>query len=170
MRAPSWPRRIVAWPRTSGAGRLPAGRAIAPDSADVRTYLALHYARTASGKERFYVERGRGGQPDKVPALEALAVLHQTAGGTSELSTLRQRVYTLRSHHRGADASGRAGDGPRINGACNRVVRGSCSLNLQTDTELGVLYLASDAHRPETRGPRRLAIDPMYAMAFSTRR
>jgi len=72
--------------------------AIAPQSADVRTYLALHYAR-GKGWEKAVplLERVVTDTPERLPALEALAVLRERQGRIVEASDLRQKIYQLRT-------------------------------------------------------------------------
>jgi choline-sulfatase len=70
---------------------------LAPRSIDVRTYLALHYAR---GKEWAralpLLEQVVAEAPERVPALEALAVVRERQGRVSEAIDLRQKTYRLR--------------------------------------------------------------------------
>jgi tetratricopeptide (TPR) repeat protein len=71
--------------------------AMAPQSADVRLYLALHYARTRDWPravpvlEQIVVE-----SPERVPALEALAVARERQGRVAEAIALREHIYRLR--------------------------------------------------------------------------
>ena len=71
---------------------------IAPTSIDVRTYLALHLAR---GKDwqtaRPMLEKILAETPNKVPALEALAVVREREGNLPQAIALRQKLYTLRT-------------------------------------------------------------------------
>ena len=54
---------------------------IAPDSQDVRTYLALHYARGKQWERAVpLLERVVAETPDRLPALEALAVVRERQG------------------------------------------------------------------------------------------
>jgi choline-sulfatase len=71
---------------------------IAPDSQDVRTYLALHYARGKQWERAVpLLERVVAEAPDRLPALEALAVVRERQGRISEAVTLRQKIYGMRS-------------------------------------------------------------------------
>ena len=70
---------------------------IAPDSPDVRTYLALHHARGKQWERAVpLLERIVAETPDRLPALEALAALRERQGRIAEGIVLRQKVYTLR--------------------------------------------------------------------------
>ncbi len=73
-------------------------REIAPRSPDVRTYLALHYAR---GKEweraAPLLEETLVEAPERLPAIEALAVIRERQGRLEEALALRQRIYLLRA-------------------------------------------------------------------------
>jgi choline-sulfatase len=70
---------------------------IAPDSQDVRTYLALHYARGKHWERAVpLLEQVVAEAPDRLPALEALAVVRERQGQTSEAVTLRQKIYSMR--------------------------------------------------------------------------
>jgi choline-sulfatase len=71
---------------------------LAPRSQDVRTYLALHYAR---GKDWVraspLLEQVLAESPERVPALEALAVVRERQGRVPEAIDLRRRIYKLRT-------------------------------------------------------------------------
>jgi arylsulfatase A-like enzyme/tetratricopeptide (TPR) repeat protein len=72
--------------------------AIAPDSADVRTYLALHYARGKEWQRAVpLLERIVADDPDRLPAAEALAVIRERQGRIEEAIQLRQRIHTKRA-------------------------------------------------------------------------
>lgn len=72
--------------------------AIAPRSQDVRVYLALHYAR---GKEwqraAPLLEALAAEAPERVPVLEALAVVRERQGHIRESVDLRRKIYSVRS-------------------------------------------------------------------------
>ena len=71
---------------------------IAPKSDDVRLYLALHYSRGANWREAISVlERIVQEQPNRVAALEGLALVRERDGRIAEAVSLRQRIYTLRA-------------------------------------------------------------------------
>jgi arylsulfatase A-like enzyme/Tfp pilus assembly protein PilF len=148
---------------------------IAPNSPDVRTYMALHYARTAEWQKAVpMLERILAETPDKVPALEALALLRERQGQIEDAVRLRQKTYTLRSPT--AAELARLGEMQMALGQTSpaiasfeqaRALQGSA---FRHDTELGVLYLASqrldDARAALDRVPRS---DPAYPMALFKR-
>ena len=71
--------------------------AIAPQSPDVRTYRALHYARGRDWVRAVpLLERVVADSPDRVPALEALAVIRQRQGRIADAIALRRTIYALR--------------------------------------------------------------------------
>ncbi|MGA8808468.1 MAG: sulfatase-like hydrolase/transferase, partial [Thermoanaerobaculia bacterium] len=121
---------------------------IAPNSADVRTYMALHYARTADWPKAVpMLEQIVAETPDKVPALEALALLRERQGQIDEAVRLRQKIYTLRSpttnelSRLGEMQMGLGRTEPAIESF--EKARALAGASFKHDTELGVLYLAS---------------------------
>jgi len=148
---------------------------IAPNSADVRTYLALHYARTAEWPAAVpMLERIVAETPDKVPALEALAVVRERQGRLDDAVRLRQKIYTLRSPT--APELTRLGEMEMALGQTTpaidsfekaRAVEGPA---FKHDTELGVLYLASQRFEDaRTALDRVQPADPEYPMALFKR-
>jgi len=72
--------------------------AIAPDSVDVRTYLALHLARGKDWERAApMLERIVAETPNKVPALEALALVRERQGRIADAIAPRQKLYELRA-------------------------------------------------------------------------
>jgi len=72
--------------------------AIAPRSPDVRTYLALHYARGKDWPQAVpMLERIVAETPERLPAVEALAVVRERQGRIEDAIALRQKVATLRT-------------------------------------------------------------------------
>jgi choline-sulfatase len=148
---------------------------IAPNSPDVRTYMALHYARTAEWPKAVpMLERILAETPDKVPALEALALLRERQGQIDDAVRLRQRVYTLRSPTP-AELS-RLGEMQMALGQTAPAIesfekaRALEGASFKHDTELGVLYLASQRFEDaRTALDRVAASDPNYAMALFKR-
>ncbi|MGZ4779999.1 MAG: sulfatase-like hydrolase/transferase, partial [Thermoanaerobaculia bacterium] len=119
--------------------------AIAPDSQDVRTYLALHYARGKDWEKAVpLLERVVAESPDRLPAVEALALIRERQRRIGDAIVLRQQIYAVRTPtsaelaHLGAmqmavsDTAGAIASFEKAGGH---------------DLELGVLYLA--AHRFE---------------------
>ena len=72
--------------------------AIAPDNADVRTYLALHLARGKDWPKSVpMLERIVAETPNKVPALEALALVRERQGRLEDAIELRRKLFALRA-------------------------------------------------------------------------
>jgi choline-sulfatase len=148
---------------------------IAPDSQDVRTYLALHYARGKQWERAApLLERIVAEAPDRLPALEALAVVRERQGRTSEAVTLRQKIYGMRKPApmefvRLGELAMSAGQTviaiEAFEGA--RAIQGSA---FGHDLELGVLYLAARRF-PEARESldRVSPSHPDYPMALFKR-
>ncbi len=152
-----------------------AAEKIAPDSPDVRTYLALHYARTAEWPKAIpMLERIVAETPEKVPALEALAVLRERRGQIDDAVRLSQKVYTLRSPT--AAELTRLGQMQMALGQTAPAIdsferaRALEGTSFKHDTELGVLYLASRRFDDARTALDRVApSDPNYAMALFKR-
>lgn len=71
---------------------------IAPDSLDVRTYLALHLARGKDWPQAApLLEEIIAATPSKVPALEALALVRERQGRFPDAIALRRTLYSLRA-------------------------------------------------------------------------
>lgn len=152
-----------------------AAEKIAPDSPDVRTYLALHYARTAEWPKAVpMLERIVAETPEKVPAIEALAVLRERQGQIDDAVRLRQKVYTLRSPT--AAELTRLGQMEMALGQTAPAIesfekaRALEGTSFKHDTELGVLYLASRRFDDARTALDRVApSDPNYPMALFKR-
>jgi choline-sulfatase len=148
---------------------------IAPNSADVRTYMALHYARTSEWPKAVpMLERILAETPDKVPALEALALLRERQGQIEDAIRLRQKVYTLRSPT--AAELSRLGEMQMALGQTSPAIesfekaRSLSGASFKHDTELGVLYLASKRFDDARTALDRVApSDPNYPMALFKR-
>lgn len=148
---------------------------IAPNSSDVRTYMALHYARTAEWPKAVpMLERILAETPEKVPALEALALLRERQGQIEDAIRLRQMVYTLRSPtpaeltHTGILQMQLGQAAAAVESFENaRALEGSA---FRHDTELGVLYLAMRRFvEARTALDRVPPADPEYPMALFKR-
>jgi len=142
---------------------------IAPDSPDVRTYLALHYAHGKDWQRAVpMLEQILAQSPDKVPAIEALAVLRVKQGRLEEALALRQKLYTLRTPSPAELVS--MGMLAMQIGNTQAAIDAFEKAHQDHDLELGVLYLS--AHRFEEA---RAALDrvpashPDYAMALFKR-
>ena len=71
---------------------------IAPESADVRTYFALHLARGKGWRRAVpLLERVVAEDPDRVPAVQALAVIREREGRIPDAVALRQKIYAKRA-------------------------------------------------------------------------
>ena len=148
---------------------------IAPRSQDVRVYLALHYAR---GKDWLravpLLEQVVAEAPDRMPALEALAVIRERQGRVADAIALRQKIYSLRTpstEELTQFAHLEMGAGQTdLAIASFEVARARDRAAFKNDLELGVLYLAArrfaEARDALDRVP---ASDPSYPMALFKR-
>ena len=148
---------------------------ISPASPDVRTYLALHLARTPQWEQAVpMLEKVLADTPDRLPALEALARLREKQERMDEAVALRLRIYALRAPtaaelaELGELQMGLGRTAPAID-AFERA-KAAAPNRFANDFELGLLYL--DARRfPEARdaldriGPAH----PEYPMALFKR-
>jgi protein O-GlcNAc transferase len=122
--------------------------AIAPKSQDVRTYLALHYARTAEWRRALpLLEQVVTESPDRLTAVEALAVLHARAGQAAMDEGRTAEAIAAFERSRTLHAAG-----------------------FTKELELGVLYLASRRFADaRTALDRALAARPNDPMALFKR-
>jgi choline-sulfatase len=122
--------------------------AIAPRSPDVRTYLALHYARGKDWQQAVpMLERIVAETPERLPAVEALAVVRERQGRIADAIALRQKVATLRTPT--------AVDLVRLGALAMQAQQTTLAIEsfeqarkmegaaFRNDLELGVLYLAA---------------------------
>jgi tetratricopeptide (TPR) repeat protein len=149
--------------------------ALAPKSADVRLYLALHYAR---GKEwpRAVPELERivSESPERVPAIEALAAIRERQDRVGDAVALRQQLYRLRpaTTAESLQLGELAMRVEQTNVAITafEAARAAQGRAFAHDLELGVLYLAArqftDARDALDRVP---ASHPQYPMALFKR-
>ena len=143
--------------------------AIAPDSEDVRTYLALHYARTREWSRAVpLLERIVSESPDRLPPLEALAVIRQRQGRIEEAVRLRQKIYSMRTPT--AAELVQLGEMAMASGQTAVAIDAFEKAHSDHELELGVLYLAAgrlqDAKEALDRVPPS---NPGYAMALFKR-
>lgn len=149
--------------------------AIAPRSPDVRTYLALHYARGKNWPQAVpLLERIVQETPERLPALEALARIRERQGRMAEAVGLRQKMFALRaptaaeSIHLGRVAM--AAEQTRVALDAFEKARAAQQGAFAHDLELGVLYLAE-----RRLDEARIALDrvpeshPEYPMALFKR-
>jgi arylsulfatase A-like enzyme/tetratricopeptide (TPR) repeat protein len=148
---------------------------LAPQSEDVRMYLGLHYAKGREWERGVpLLEDAVAKSPDRLPALEGLAVLRQRQGRLDDAVVLRQQIFGLRAAtavelvQLGQLAMSR-GNTPVALDAFERA-RVAEGAHFTHDMELGVLYM--DARRFEDA---RAALDrvppshPEYAIALFKR-
>jgi len=148
---------------------------IAPQSPDVQTYLALHYARGAGWQRAVpMLEKIVAESPDRVPALEALAVIRERQQRFDESLALRQRIYALRTPsaaellQMGRLAMG-IGQTPAAIDAFERARQAQGSA-FAHDLELGVLYLSARRFAEARDALDRVPPShPDYAMALFKR-
>ncbi|HEY0874210.1 MAG TPA: sulfatase-like hydrolase/transferase, partial [Vicinamibacterales bacterium] len=120
--------------------------AIAPKSDDVRLYLALHYTRTHDWPQAAPIlERIVAEQPQRVAALEGLAIVREKQGRLADAVQLRQQVYGLRTPSPAelialGELAMEAGQTPAAIAAFERA-RALQGSEFQNHIELGVLYL-----------------------------
>ena len=120
---------------------------IAPGSQDVKTYLALHYAR-GKGWPRAVplLEQIVAEAPDRLPAVEALARVREWQGRKEEAIALWQQVHASRKPspaeivHLGELAMGAGRTAVALESFEN--ARAALGHAFRNDLELGVLYLA----------------------------
>ena len=148
---------------------------IAPDSADVRTYFALHLARGDDWQRAVpMLERVVAEDPDRLPALQALAVIRERQGRLPDAVELRQKVYERRAATpaelvRLAEMAMETGNTTVAIDALEKA-RAAQGAAFRHDLELGVLYLAArrlaEARDALDRIPRS---HPAYPMALFKR-
>jgi arylsulfatase A-like enzyme/Tfp pilus assembly protein PilF len=149
--------------------------ALAPNSPDVRTYLALHYVRTKDWERAVpLLERVVADSPDRLPALEALAVVRVRQGRIDDAIALRQKIYSQRDATPAelVELGRLAMEAQRTPAAIDaferaRTLQGAAFTH---DLELGVLYLADRQFEPaRTALDRVRPSDPGYPMALFKR-
>ncbi|HEX8169423.1 MAG TPA: sulfatase-like hydrolase/transferase [Thermoanaerobaculia bacterium] len=160
---------------TAALAAFHRAESIAPDSSDVRHYLALHYARGKEWQRAVpLLEREVTESPDRLPALEALADVREKQNRLDEALALRQRIATMKTPTanewlRTGELAMTVGNTAAAIDAYERA-RTLLGPRFANDLELGVLYLA--ARRFEEA---RAALDrvpqthPAYAMALFKR-
>lgn len=153
------------------------GRAqsIAPQSTDVKTYLALHYAHGPQWQRAApLLEEVLAKEPHRLPAMEALALVRLKEGRLAAAADLWEQIYTMRT----ASAAEYVQLGKlemdlgRTTAAIHsfETARAMAGAQFHDDLALGVLYLA--AHRlDEARASldRVPSSSPEYPMALFKR-
>ena len=148
---------------------------LAPESSDVRTYLGLHYARTNRLEQAApLLEAVVAASPQRVAAVEGLALVRERQGKTAEAVALSQQVSGLRPMtaaelvHLGELAMSAQQTATAI-GAFEKA-RTAQGDRFRHDLELGVLYLAArDLDKAREALDRVPATHPEYAMALFKR-
>jgi tetratricopeptide (TPR) repeat protein len=148
---------------------------IAPGSPDVRTYRALHLSRGKAWERAVpMLEAIVAESPERLPAVEALAALHERQGRIADAIALRLKAYAMREPspaelvHLGRLAM--SAQQTKIAIDSFEKARGAQGRDFEHDLELGVLYLS--ARRVEDA---RAALDrvppshPEYPMALFKR-
>jgi Tfp pilus assembly protein PilF len=149
--------------------------ALAPDSPDVRLYRALHYTRGPDWAQAApLLEQVLASEPDRLPAIEALATIRERQERVPDAIALWQRAFALRSPsapelaHLGDLEMGVGMTDPAI--VAFERARALDTHGFRRDLDLGVLYLAArrfaDARAALDRVP---ASDPRYPMALFKR-
>ena len=121
---------------------------IAPESADVRTYLALHLAHGKDWQRANpMLERIVAEEPDRLPPLEALAMIREREGRLPEALRLRQKIATMRETT-SAELIHTAELAMTVGETAVAIDSFARARKLQSDAfrndlELGVLYLAA---------------------------
>ena len=150
-------------------------QSLAPDSPDVRAYLAMHYAKSGDVENAApLLERVVAESPDRLPALEALAAIRERQGRLEDALALRQKVASVKTPsaaelvHLGT-LSMELGRTDVAIDAFERA-RAMQRAAFQHDLDLGVLYLAARRY-PEARAAldRVPSTHPAYAMALFKR-
>ena len=148
---------------------------IAPQSPDVRTYLALHLAKGSRWEEAVPVlEKSEAEDPGRLPVLEELARIREKQGRTREAITTWQKVHSLRQPS-GAELIRLGNLAMTVQETPLALQSFEAARRLQragfaNDLELGVLLLASrryeDAREALDRVP---STHPGYPMALFKR-
>ena len=150
-------------------------RELAPDSEDVRMYLALHLARGKDWAQAVpALEQIVAASPERLPAVEGLAMLRVRQGRMADAVSLTQQAWELKTPT--AAELVRLGEMAMAAGKSSVAIeafergRGLQGAAFRNDLELGVLYLS--ARRFEDA---RAALDrvrgshPAYPMALFKR-
>ncbi|HVE73393.1 MAG TPA: sulfatase-like hydrolase/transferase [Thermoanaerobaculia bacterium] len=148
---------------------------IAPESIDVRTYLALHLARGKEWPQAVpMLERIAAETPNKVPALEALAVVRERQNRFADAIELRQKLYVLRTPSAAelaamGNLAMQIGNTPLAIDSFQRA-RAMQGDAFRNDLELGVVLLAAGRLNEAREALDRVPPShPGYAMALFKR-
>lgn len=128
---------------------------IAPESRDVRAYLALHYERSPEWQKAIpLLDRVIAEEPERVPALEALARIRERQQRLADALQLRKQIATLKNPSapeliRTGELAMAVAETKLAIDAFERARRLQQE-KFRHDLELGVLYLAA-GRLPEAR-------------------
>jgi tetratricopeptide (TPR) repeat protein len=148
---------------------------IAPASQDVKTYMGLHYARGTEWRRAIpLLEQVVAESPDRLPALEGLAVIRERQGRIEDAISLRQKVFSMRTPNPGelshlGDLQMNLGQtGPAIESF--EKARSAEGSSFSHNLELGALYMAA-GRMPEARDAldRVPPTHPAYPLALFKR-
>ncbi len=147
----------------------------APQSPDVRLYRALHDARGRDWARAVPVlEQAVAASPERLPAVEGLALVRERQGRFADAVTLRRKIYELRAPSRGELVQlgelAMAGHQTPIAIEAFAKARAADPSAFRHDLELGVLYMDArqfDAAREALDRVR--ASHPEYPMALFKR-
>jgi arylsulfatase A-like enzyme/Tfp pilus assembly protein PilF len=150
-------------------------QSIAPQSQDVRQYLGLHYARGAEWQRAVpLLEQVVAESPDRVAALEGLALVRERQGRFEDEIAILQRLDTLRTpsvaqlRHLG-EVSMQVGQTTAAIDAFEKM-RATQGQAFANNLELGVLYLAANRLEDARSALDRVSsAHPGYAMALFKR-
>ena len=141
---------------------------LAPESPDVRHYLAMHYAKVGDvANAAPLLERVVAESPDRLPALEALAEVREKQGRLADALALLQKVHTMKtpSPAEQAHLGALAMDLGQTDVAIRAFERAPGH-----DLELGVLYLAARRYAEARDALDRVpASHPEYPMVLFKR-
>ena len=149
--------------------------AIAPASADVPMYLGLHYARGKNWRTAVpLLEKAVSQNPNRLPALEGLAIVRERQMQINEALALRQKIHRLRPPsaaelvHFGELAM--AARETQLAIEAFERARAQQADRFTHDLELGVLYLSLNQHEKAREALDRVPpSDPRYPMALFKR-
>ena len=150
-------------------------RQIAPQSRDVRAYLGLHYARAQNwDRAAPLLEQVVREEPDRLPALEALAIIREREGRIEDAIRLREKVYAMRAPS-GSELV-RLGELQMAAGLTSPAIssferaRAASGNDFQHHLELGVLYLSARRFAEARESLDRVPpTHPAYPMALFKR-
>jgi tetratricopeptide (TPR) repeat protein len=121
--------------------------AIAPDSNDVRTYFGLHYGKTRDWVQAVpLLEHVVAEEPDRLPALEGLALIRERQERFDEALRIREKIATMREVSpaesiRMAELAMMIGNSAAARDAFEKA-RAAQGASFNRNLDLGVVYLS----------------------------